>query len=120
MAWDKISKKSIRQHIYSSSCSNFEMLYKFINANGFDRMHDYQQGIRLVNVFENGGFYGRCTYRAVAPPYLDHSKFFKNSRTGVCCLTYNPYKLAEEIRTEIQRWTQNNGLEAEIYDSSYS
>ncbi len=118
MAWERTDANYIK-NIYHSSESNMDMLRRFIEANGFDRMHDYQPGANIKKVLLSGGFYGRYSSEN-DPPYHDHKQYFKNTKTGLCCLTYNPYEQADKIRAKIKKWAHDNGLEADVYDASHS
>jgi len=118
MSWEKTDTNL--EHIYHHPDSDMDMLRRFLNANGFNRMHSYQAGMNVTRVLSSGGFYGMSSYISDDPPYLDHKQYFKNSSTGLCCLTYNPYQYADEIRAEVEQWALANGLEAEVYDAAHS
>ena len=85
MSWEKTDTNL--EHIYHHPDSDMDMLRRFVNANGFNRMHSYQAGMNVTRVLSSGGFYGMSSYISDDPPYLDHKQYFKNSSTGLCCLT---------------------------------
>ena len=122
MAWFKTTPTEIRG-IYHSDQSDFERLEAFIKANGFNRMHGWNTGDKVEKIIRSGSLVsnGRfeCTYPK-KPPYIDHPRYFKNTQTKVCCLTYSPYYDADDIREEISEWANSLGLKAEVYDSSES
>lgn len=119
MSWEKIDAVHIRG-VFCPGYSDMDILNRFVSVNEFDTIHSYWQGYAIKNVLAKGAFSGMPSDKKNDPPHLDHSKLFKSSKTGVCCLTYNPYESAESIRSEIEQWAINNDLEAEIYDSAYS
>ena len=120
MSWVKTENESLEAIYHHKGYADMTMLRRFVDANGFNRMHGYQSGENIHSILKNGGFYGRVFSHDNNPPYVDHTQFFKNSMTGVCCLTYNPYKNADVIRDEVVQWAVANGLGAEVYSSEHS
>jgi len=120
VSWEKTDNKSIQGIYHDKNLSDMVMLRRFVEINGFDRMHSYHDGLDIQSILKTGGFYGREYTPKNRPPHIDHPKLFKNTSTGLCCLTYNPYKNADRIRSEIELWASAHRLEAEVYDSSHS
>ena len=88
-----------------------------------------QFGINAIEQMEKGdtanwiicsdGYYPFC------------ANYFKNPKTGLVCLTYNPYQSTEMLevshpenpfddeRKSVYEWAKENGLYAELYDYSW-
>lgn len=118
MAWERTTRENLRKHIYHGSKSDFDMLELFLRANQFDKMHSLGAGTDIVRMLQTGQIRSYGDLRTVRPPYRDHVKFYKSSSTGICCMTYAPYVNAAEILPEVQQWAMENGVEADVYDSS--
>ena len=114
MSWTTINR-SFMKHIYSCEFSDKEMLLSFINANGFSKMTGYETECNVKNVLTKGGYTDFYHSLGTKPPFLDHSQFFKNVNTGVCCLTYNTYENIEKVRNALTEWSIKNNLEFEVY-----
>ena len=107
-------------NIYHGEFSDFNILKKFINDNGFNKMNYYLYHRPVKEVLTAGGFYASATHdNRCRPPYIDHARYFKNTKTGTCCLTFNPYQTVEAIREEVDYWCFKNGLVAEYSAQSW-
>lgn len=115
--WYKITDDLLRR-IKGGDKSDLDMLRRFVAANGFTR---YSR----VGAQDWGRFlrYGRDMFGyphivTECPPYMDHERTFKNTRTGTVCLTYQPYEHA--VGSEIIAWAKERGLVAEIHAPLHS
>lgn len=110
MAWDDLTTRDWRR-IYHGERSNLKMLDDFVKINGFNRMHSACLDSNVRRTLETGRHsYHRWHDMNNAPPELDHAKFFKNTKTGVCCLTYNPYFDADEIQEKVKTWAEKKRI----------
>lgn len=115
MSWTTINK-NIMNHIYSCEYSDKEILLRFINANGFTKMTECDVNWNVKKVLTEGGYIGFIDTYGTEPPFIDHSQYFKNPKTGVCCLTYNPYEKTEKVREALVEWASKYKLKFEVYE----
>lgn len=119
MAWTTINRNFMK-HINSCEHSNKELLLDFINANGFSKMTECDVHWNVKWLLVQGGYIGSYNPLGTAPPYIDHSQYFKNTDTGVCCLTYNTYEKIDTVRAALAKWSANSGLKFEVYEPEHS
>ncbi len=119
MAWTTINRNFMK-HINSCEYSDRKLLLDFINANGFSKMTECDVNWNVKWVLVQGGYIGSYNPYGTAPPFIDHSQYFKNTDTGVCCLTYNTYKNVDTVRDALVKWSANSGLEFEVYEPEHS
>lgn len=117
--WFDTTEQNI-QRIYHRDNSRFDMLRRSIEVNGFNKMAFFcGDDINIPTIIKHGKHfpqYNPVRDKARAP-YQDHTTYYKNTKTGVCCLTYAPYYNAEDIRKEVEEWAEKWGLKADVYDA---
>lgn len=117
--WFNTTEKNI-QRIFHRNNSRFDMLRRLIEVNGFNKMaffHGYDDNVpTIIKHGKQSSRYNPVRDKARAP-YQDHSTYFKNTKTGVCCLIYAPYYNADDIRKEVEEWAEKWGLKADVYDA---
>lgn len=119
MSWTTINR-NFMSHIRSCEHSDKEMLANFIKANGFTKMTNYETGWNIKKVLSEGGHIGVYQKWGDMPPFLDHSQYFKNVETGVCCFTYNTYENIDKVKAALTDWSAKNGLAFEVYEPEHS
>lgn len=129
--WKKTADLST---IYHGKNSVLEWLEEFCKVNEFTTRAQECGGEvyhNVAKVIRTGmiSYYSGRTYEQ--PPYIDHANYFKNPKTGLVCLTYNPYQSAKTLETShpespfddrrksVYEWAEENGLYAELYDYSW-
>jgi hypothetical protein len=123
MAWYPIKNNFYNLSI-DFNCQHKErmaMLEFFISSNGFNRF-SYQLSWNLKKVLDTGQ--NTCLKRVEKslPPYRDHDRLFKNTKTGLICFVSQPYLDYDfsNKSLECKDWAKKNKIKIEIYDSSYS
>ena len=117
--WYRLTDDRIN-HFHEGKQFNPDMLKAFVRANGFD-MTTFSWPKDYAKLLRDGRFPHH--YRNIEqnmPPYLDHARIFKNTDTGLMCITYQPYKEACENISTIEQWATNNGLKADVYSPARS
>ena len=117
--WYRLSEYAIN-HFHEGKQFNPDMFKDFVRANKFN-MATFSSPIDYAKLLKDGRFpksYSCLEWNS--PPYIDHARIFKSTKTGVMCLTYQPYKEAVENRFNIEQWANDNGLKAEIHGSECS
>lgn len=56
----------------------------------------------------------------ILPPYTDHARLFRSTKTGNVWFVSQPYDRAHEIREEVTAWAEERDLHADVYDTEHS
>lgn len=118
--WRRV-EEFIKYHRTSLRSSSPDKLNEFVELNGFNRVATPRDCERLKRVFETGRIdVGYYDMRPDRPPYQDHAILFKNTKTGLMCMVFHPYRDPETIRSEIEAWAEERELRAEIFEKECS
>ena len=119
MTWRETTLNNLKT-IYSGEYSDFSLLEEFVRRNGFNRMSTSVPDYGVADIIRKGGDYGRYDKKQYdKPPYIDHKCFFKNTKTGITCLTYNPYYEVGDIKNDVEKWAATYGLKTLFSDNSW-
>lgn len=117
--WNKLTEEVVRR-FHEGDKFDIYKLDDFIKLNGFTRYslpgdQDFKRYLATGRSMR-----GYPHIIGESPPYVDHSRCFKNTKTGTTCLTYQPYEDPIKIETKIKQWAHEWELQTEIYEASYS
>lgn len=94
-----------------------DALKKFCELNGFTKLTGVTRNYNPLKVLQTGKMI--FTFDIFEVPYLDHARYFKNTKTGFCCLVYHPYQKVHWIQNTVEGWAHAHRLKAELYDYSW-
>ncbi len=111
------SVKSDIDYYSKDHVCNVDVLKGFCELNGFTKLTGVTRHYNPLKVLQTGKM--TFTFDIFEVPYLDHARYFKNTKTGVCCLVYHPYQKVSSIQNIVGEWAYCRGMKAEFYDYSW-
>ena len=115
--WIKL-KKGKYDWMYSNQHTDFELLQKFIDENGFVSVTNGRAGTTFKWYLQHGKDVGRYDLDD-HPPGDDHGYFFKYP-SGECVYAYHPYADIAELAPQVKRWADGLKVKAAVYSGAYS
>lgn len=114
--WIEINEDNLKR-LASTGFSDYKTLKEFVVLNGFDEMCNVRAEDPAATI--RTGEHKASFIIGMDGMEFDHPCYFRNSKDGRICLTYNPYGLLFEVRRKAEAWAGQNGLKAKVSNQSW-
>lgn len=118
MGFLKTSKANISK-FYNYENYDKKLFEKFLQDNNIVSFSYCPIYVSWDYYLKYGKDIGSKKYNEGLPPYHDHAYALKTI-TKEIYYVYQPYFNADDIRAEIQTWTEKVGINCKVYDSEFS